>query len=280
MKIRIPSIGSLLGAFACAGGLFLSATTTQAAVVAVGVEGGAGPTYTAQNWSNPGVAKNFSVNGSNVYGSAGYYVLAPTLIDADTYEAVVAGNLNNGPTASPALQTPSVKPTFLNAEVQSLGGAWVNFPGYSIITRPDPSSVYRVGGISMATTVTGGNYGSFTDCVYFTVAPGANFRFGIMTDATGGFGARAFSIYEASSGGVTYSAALTQDGVPDLALFDINNTSGAAAQYNVALHLAAPAGGVGTFSMLTFDAIPEPSTWALLATGLCSVVFLRRRRTA
>jgi hypothetical protein len=279
MKIRIPSIGSLLGAFACAGGLFLSATTTQAAVVAVGVEGGASPTFKAQNWSNPGVAKTYSVNGSNVYGSAGYYVLAPTLDPAATFTAVTVGNLNNGPLGGPALQTPSVKPTFLNAEVQSVGGNWVNFADYAIITRPDPSAVYRVGGISMATTVTGGSYGSFTDCAYFTVAAGANFRFGIMTDATGAFGARAISIYEAYSGGVTYSAALTQDGVPDLALFDINNTSGAAAQYNVALHLAAPA-GVATYSMLTFDAIPEPSTWALLAFSLCTVVFLRRRRTA
>ncbi len=261
-------------------GLFLSTTTTQAAVVAVGVEGGASPTFTAQNWSNPNVAKTYSVNGSNVYGSAGYYVLAPTLDAAVTSTAVTAGDLNNGPLGGPALQTPSVKPTFLNAEVQSLGGTWVNFPGYAVITRPDPSSVYRVGGISMVTTVTGGSYGSFTDAVYFTVAAGANFRFGIMTDATGGFGTRAFSIYESYSGGVTYSAALTQDSVPDLALFDINNTSGAAAQYNVALHLAAPAGGTGTFSMLTFDVIPEPSTWLLLSAGLCVVFFLRRRRMA
>ncbi len=269
-----PATRNLLSAFACAGGLLLPAIS-QAAVTFVGVEGGGAPGYLAQNWSNPGAAKTYDVSGE-VYGSAGYYVLSPTLIDANTYEGVVAGNLNNGPTASPALQTQSVKPTFLLTEAQSLGGVWVNFGGYSIITRPNPSLVYRVGGISMTTAVTGGSYGSFTDATYFTVAAGADFRFGIMTDATGGFGAKAISIYESYSGGVTYSSALTQDGVPELVLFDIKNTTGAAAQYNVALHSAGPVGSTLTYSMLTFDAIPEPRAALLGSLGLLAL--LRRRR--
>jgi hypothetical protein len=273
MKNANPTTRNLLGAFACAGGLLLPATS-QATVTFVGNEGGGSP-YLSQNWSNPGVAKTYDVSGE-VYGSAGYYVLAPTLIDAGTYEGVVAGNLNNGPTASIALQTQSVKPTFLIGEAQSLGGVWVNFGGYSIITRPNPSLVYRVGGISMTTAVTGGSYGSFTDATYFTVAAGANFRFGIMTDATGGYGASAISIYESYSAGVTYSSALAVDGVPELVLFDIKNTSAVAAQYNVALHSTGLVGSTLTYSMLTFDAIPEPNTALLGSLGMLAL--LRRRR--
>lgn len=167
------------------------------------------------------------------------------------------GPLTNGPIAGPALPTQFSKPSFLAADPNSTGGTWVNFGGYANVTRAgDSSQVYRPGGISGTASVNGGAVGWFFDSSYFTAQSGAGFRLGIMVDAFGvaAYGVDAISIYDTSTATTIYSSPLTRDGMPDLVLFDIHNTSGGPVQYTIALHRAD--GSVVTgFSMLTFDAL-------------------------
>jgi hypothetical protein len=244
----------------------------QAAVVFVGVENGNGPTYTAQRWTDPLTPKTYATVGS-IYGTSGYYDLAPL---PDGPGAIYAAGTGNDITQQGTLFS---KPTGLSANPSIINGTWVNFPGYAITLNPSNTDTARIGAMSAGLTTPGGAFGYFNDFMTVPVDAGQSYRMGVMVDALGEaiYGAQAVSIYDSSSGIVTYSTSLTEDGVPELVFFDIKNTSGATVNYSVALHSNVVQ--TSGFSLVTFDPVPEPSTWALLGVGAW-VCLVRRRRLA
>jgi|GEM_PF-1892524 len=221
----------------------------------VGVESADAPTFRAARWSLPSEGKQFSVALNNVFGSSGYYVLAP---GADVpVRPVLNADIS-------AYGTAVKLPSFLSANPLAFPGTWVNFGGYALVTRPgavSASDYYRIGGISAAvrTVVNGaGVETKFADGFSFTLSQDATFRMGVMVDAFGNNGAYApdyVSVYDTSTGRAVYnSSALRRDGLPDLVLFDVDGRAGTS--YGVALHRKTPADGVVVgYSMVTFDAL-------------------------
>lgn len=242
MKITILSVllVSMLGAPA------------RAALTFVGVEGSAPPNNQAQRWSLAAEKKTFAVT-NNIYGSSGYYRLAPGK-DVPS-KPVTDGDITGFDTAL-------LKPDFLAAHPTPIAGTWVNYGGYALVTKPQPTGagdVWRIGGISAPVIATANGAGEETKyAAYFTfkLAADARFRLGIMVDAFKGGGDDGtyapdyISVYDDASKQVVYnSAALTRDSVADLVLFDIDGKAGNT--YIVALHRKTP--GLTGFSLITFD---------------------------
>lgn len=110
-------------------------------VTFLGVESGAPPNFAAQRWSLAAEKKTFAVT-NNVYGSSGYYCLAP---GADVPVKPVAGG------DITAYGTMARKPDFLVAHPAPVAGNWVNFAGYAVVTKPEVAAfddAFRIGGIS------------------------------------------------------------------------------------------------------------------------------------
>lgn len=229
----------------------LGCTVSHAGVIFVGVETDAAAT----TWSDPGETKTFAAEG-NVYGSLGYYVLAPSAADQTSTSTPVVNNDITGPQHQLAMPTQISSPDALAKDPWVVGGTWVNVPNYSIISKPDPKAGdFRVGAIS-SDTVEGGNVGAYKDFTYFLLKPGESVRLGILVDALGQalYAADAISVHEGSTGNVVYSEPLSRDGVPELVVYDLMNTSGSEVQFNIALHTQKP--GITGFSLLTFDPLP------------------------
>lgn len=234
---------------ACALSL-LACTVLHAELSFIGVE----VDTAATAWSDPTVKKIHAAK-DDVYGSSGYYVLAPGGEQGSTSTPVVGNNIA-GPKNQPASPTVILRPAALTAEPGVVNGLWVNFPGYALISQPDPKAgEFRAGGIS-SDTVEGGNVGAYKDFIFFSVKPGASVRLGILVDAFKhpAYAADAISVCEVATGAVVYSETLSRDGVPDLVVFDLTNLSGGEVQYNVALHTQTPS--LTGFSLLTFDPVP------------------------
>jgi len=91
--MKNPTTYLIRAGFVC---LLLAVQTASGQVITyVGSETGSpGNGFSVQNWSNPGVAKTYDIGGSEVYGSAGYYQIRPTLNSSpsNVSEAVGAGN--------------------------------------------------------------------------------------------------------------------------------------------------------------------------------------------
>lgn len=265
MKIKL-----VLSLFACIG-----VQSIQAAVSYVGFETGVGPTFTAQRWSNVLQLKTFNTAPSERYGTSGYYYLAPRPVGdpANTFAAVTGNDITQQGTLFS-------QPSALSANPSVINGTWVNFGDYAILDNPTATGNDRIGGISAVTAQVGGTYGQFDNFASLSVLAGQSFRFGVMVDALGAggaFGARAVSIFDPTNNTVTYSSALTMDAVPELVFFDISNTSISTQTFQMALHQTPGDSQTTGFSLMTFDPVPEPSTYALLALG-ATVVALRFRR--
>lgn len=243
MKITILSVllVSMLG------------TPVWASVTFVGIESGAPPDLKAQRWSLAAKKKTFAVS-NNVYGSSGYYCLAPGANNVPS-QPVTGGDITG-------FNTALLKPDFLAAHPSIMGGTWVNYPGYALVTKPQPTGAgdtWRIGGISAPVRNSADGAGEetkFKDFFTFKLATDARFRLGIMVDAFEGKGKYApdyISVYEDSSRKTVYnSAPLTPDSVPDLVFFDIDGKAGTT--YIVALHRTIPA--LTGFSLITFDKLP------------------------
>jgi hypothetical protein len=71
---------------------------------------------------------------------------------------------------------------------------------------------------------------------------------------------------------------LTRDATPDMAMFDI--AAGAGESFTAAVWQLSGTQSVAPFGLITFDAIPEPSSGLLSLVGLSSLgVWHRRRRS-
>lgn len=252
-----------------------SASGQTVVVTYVGSETGLpGNLYSVQNWSNPGVAKAYDIGGSEVYGSAGYYQIRPTLNSSpsNVSEAVGAGNnLGILAGANPTLYS---LPSFLSSATGD-AGTFVNFGGYSTYRGPNGSTLYRQGALSVSVnngpfnSPAGANASYFGTVMNFTLNASASFRLGLAVDSVGSgdFAPNYVGIYNALTGSV-FSEALTRDGNADMAFFDISGRSGDA--FTVALWQNAGTQSVAALSLATYDVIPEPSAGLLALFGLAS----------
>ena len=263
-----------------------SASGQTVVVSYVGSETGLpGNQYSVQNWSNPGVAKAYDIGGSEVYGSAGYYQIRPTLDSSpsNVSQAVGAGNdLGILAGANPTLYS---LPSFLSSATGS-AGTFVNFGGYSTYRGPNGSTIYRQGALSVSVSEgpynspAGANASYVGIAMSFTLNSTANFRLGLAVDSVG---SGDYAPNYISISGI-FSELLARDGNADMAFFDIQGISGDT--FNVALwqNVGAQTGGqVAALSLVTYDVIPEPSAGLLALLGLASAgAFhaLRKRRSS
>lgn len=244
----------------------------------VGSETGApGNNYSVQNWSNPGVAKTYDIGGSEVYGSAGYYQIRPTLDSSPSNVNEAVGGGNNLGTAAVSNPTLFSLPSFLSSATGG-AGTFVNFGGYSTYRGPNGSTLYRQGALSVSVnngpfnSPAGGNASYFGIAMSFTLNSTANFRLGLAVDSVG---SGTFAPNYISIGGV-FSDALTRDGSADMAFFDIQGTSGNT--FDVALWQNVGTNSVAALSLITYDVIPEPSAGLLAIFGLASLGVLHAIR--
>ena len=263
-------------------------STSHAVTISyVGTEpGGAGSGFATANWSNASVAKLYATGTSNTYGKNGYWQIRPIPDPAssDISEGVGAGN-NLGTSAGSFPTLSSGTPSFLSS-LAGGAGSYVNFGGYATYRGPDGSSLYRQGALSVQ--VSNGPFsppgasGSvfFGETLSFALTYSGTVRVGFAVDsvADGNFAPNYVGIYSNATGTVL-SSALTRDGVPDMAVFDIVNPAGES--FTVAQWQLAGTQSVSAMSLVTFDlvAVPEPSTCAILAGGGGLLAYgLRRRR--
>ena len=263
-------------------GFSFSERASAATVVYVGSETGLpGNDYSVQNWSNAGVAKAWNVSASEVYGSSGYIQIRPTSTVTPVRLEVSAGAGNDfgvNESTNPSLLS---KPNFIGPLTGS-AGSFVNLGGYSTYRGPDGTSLVRQGALSVAVnegpynSPAGGNASRVGIAMSFTLNTSANFRLGLAVDSVG---SRNFAPDYISISGV-FSDAITRDGNADMVFFDIQGIGGET--FNVALWQNKDdqlGGQAAALSLVTFDAIPEPSTALLALVGMgCLAIHSRRRR--
>ena len=283
--INARSIAALLTtAFA-----FAASTQCHAVTIAyVGTEPGVGPDYATQNWSNPAVPKAYATGTSNTYGKNGYWQIRPIPNPSGTttiYSAAAAGNdLGTSAGSFPTLWSGTL-PAFMSG-ITGGAGDYVNFGSYAIYRGPDGSALYTQGGLSVPVnqgpynTPSGANTGYFGLSAEMVLNFSGTVRVGIAVDsvADGTYAPNYVSIYSNSTGTV-YSSALTRNGIPDMAVFDIVNPAGET--FSVAQWQLNGTQSASAMSLVTFDTIvvPEPSSVALIAVGGVAVATgLRRRR--
>jgi hypothetical protein len=197
-------------------------------------------------------------------------------------ESVGAGNdLGVSAGSNPTL---NLAPVFLSS-ITGAAGTYVNYGGYPIFRGPDGSALYREGSLSVAVsngpydTPSGSNNGYFGEAFSFTVGTATTLRIGITVDTAGSgtYAPNYVSIYSNSTGTV-FSSLLTRDATPDMAIFDI--AAGAGESFTAAVWQLSGTQSVAPFGLITFDAIPEPSSGLLSLVGLSSLgVWHRRRRS-
>ena len=228
--------------------------------------------YVVQNWSLTSVAKQFNITGAERYGNAGYYQIRPTLKSApsDVFEGTSQGNDLGQTTGSET--TLSFPPSFLSS-ITGKAGTFVNFGGYPSYLGNDGSTEYRQGGLSVS--VGNGPYDSpagtdasyFGEVLQFSLGQRAKFRIGLAVDsvADANYAPNYVGIYNASTGSV-FSAALTRDGVPDMAFFDITGNAGDT--FTVALWQNTGSRSVAVLSLVTFDVSQVPADIILSASTI------------
>ena len=264
-------------------GFSFTERSSAATISYIGTQTSTDGVYEVANWSNSAVAKDFDLSGEK-YGTSGYYQIRPMPWDpgaASIGEATGSGNLLG--TNAGSNPTLSSAPSFLSS-ITGGAGTFVNYGGYGIFRGPDGSSLYRQGGLSVSVnngaydTPSGNNNGYFGVAFEFTVSTPTLFRIGVTVDANGGgtYAPDYVGIYSGSTGTV-FSSLLNRDAKPDMAIFEINALAGET--FAASVWQRSGTQSVAPVSMITFDAIPEPSTALLALVGMgCLAIHSRRRR--
>lgn len=242
------------------GGRSRTDSIQQTAIRFVGTEVGTeANSYPVQNWSNPSSPKAFNTSSSEVYGTAGYCQIRPiphpVPLDVSINSPVSAGN-DLGVTAL-TYPSPYVAPVFLGS-LSGEAGSFVNLNGYSLFLAPNGTSVVRQGALSVPVSQgpydspAGSNASRFGVAVQFTTKDAAFFRLGIAVDGvgTGLYAPDYIGIYNPSTGTV-FSTALTRNGTPDMAFFDL--TAQANDAFTIALWQNEGTQSVAALSLLTVD---------------------------
>ena len=258
----------------------------SAAISYVGTQTSTDGVYEVANWSNSAVAKAHDVDGGK-YGTLGYYQIRPMPWDpgaANIGQATGSGNLlGTEPIYASSNPTFSSPPDFLSS-ITGGAGTFVNNPGYGIFRGPDGSALYRQGALSVSVnqglfdTPSGSSNGYYGLAFEFTVSTPTAFRIGITVDSVGSgtYAPDYVGIYSAKTGTV-YSTLLTRDARPDMAIFEINAVANET--FTASVWQLNGTQSVAPFSMITFDAIPEPSTALLALVGMgCLAIHSRCRR--
>ena len=262
-------------------GFSFSEQASAATVQFVGSET-AGSNYLVQNWSNAGVTKLYDIGDSEVYGSSGYVQIRPG--PTSVYQPSVAdGNdLGVGAATNPTLLS---RPLFISS-VTGGAGDFINLGGYADFRGPDGSAIYRQGALVVPvnngpSSPEGIPSSYFGVAMHFTVNAGSYFRVGFAVDsmANGANSPDYVGLYSGSTG-TKVSSILTRDGNPDMAFFDIDTRGDSlSTAFDVGLWQKSGTQGVAGLSLVTFDAIPEPSTALLALVGMgCLAIHSRRRR--
>jgi hypothetical protein len=261
-------------------GFSFSERSSAATVTYVGSETGSpGNGYSVQNWSNADVAKAWNVGTSEVYGSSGYIQIRPTSNSTDLFQSAASGNnFGVGESSNPSLLS---KPSFIGSQTGG-AGSFVNFGPYSTYRGPDGSSLVRQGALSVAVnngpydSPAGANASYFGIAMSFTLNTTANFRLGLAVDSVGD---RNYTPDYISISNV-FSTAINRDRNTDMVFFDIRGVSGETFDVAFWQNSGDQAGGqAAALSLVTFDAIPEPSTALLALVGMgCLAIHSRRRR--
>lgn len=250
--------------------------TNQVPVVFVGSElGNPATSYAVQNWSNPGVAKQYNTGGSEVYGTAGYYQIRPVVpFEAGAAVSVsqAVGNGNDLGISAGTYPTLFAQPTFLSS-VTGRAGTLVNFNGYDAYRGPEGSTLYRQGALSVAVNEGPFNSPSGANASYtgvplqFILNKTAGFRLGLAVDsvADSAYAPKYISLFNTATGTV-FSAAQARNGVADMAFFDVYGSAGDT--FIVGLWQDAGEQTVAALSLVTFDALPDrPAGWATGSNG-------------
>ena len=223
------------------------------------VSSAASNNYAPQNWSSPSGPKEFALEGSQVYGTAGYYQIRPVATNSSTEFAEPVGATNNLGISAAADPTLSSAPVILSS-ITGGAGNYVNFASYPTFLGPDGSTIYRQGSLSVSAgtgpnnTPSGTNNGYFGQAFSFTTAMSATFRVGI---AVGTADAQAFapdyvSIFNTSTG-TKFSTLLVRDTTPDMAFFEIDAVAGET--FTAAVWQLAGSNSVAPFGLITFDVV-------------------------
>ncbi|MFN6044285.1 MAG: beta strand repeat-containing protein [Verrucomicrobiota bacterium] len=253
---HIHSLSSNLIPLILLGSVFSNANA--ATVTSVGVEeGGAGNSYSVQNWSNAGVAKVYDLGGTERYGTAGYYQIRPIADPASTTIGSAVGGSNDLGISEGTNPTLYSAPTILSS-ITGAAGTYVNYGGYGTYRGPDGSALYRTGGLSVSVsngpfnTPAGSNNGYFGSAFSFTMGMSATFRMGIAVDSVGSglYAPDYISVFNSGTGSV-FSSAMARNGSADMAFFDIDAVVGET--FSTAMWQLAGTQSVSPFSLVTFD---------------------------
>lgn len=283
MKIRAFAI-------ACAAATVVSmATSARAVTIAyVGTEpGDTASGFATQNWSNSAVAKLYATGTSNTYGKNGYWQIRPIPNPPSSTIYTPASSGNDLGVSAGSFPTLSTGTSSLIGSMSGGAGDYVNFGAYAIYRGPDGSSLYKQGGLSVPVnqgpfnTPSGSNNGYFGVTATFTLTYSGTVRVGIAVDsvADGAYAPNYVGIYSNATNTV-YSSALTRDGTPDMAVFNIVNPAGET--FTVSQWQLAGTQSASAMSLMTFDVIPlpEPSGFTILAAaGVVGGLFARRQRS-
>ena len=108
-----------------------------------------------------------------------------------------------------------------------------------------------------------------------TLTSDASFRLGIASNTLSDsrYGAEQIGVYSSTGAFITYSAPLTVSDLPNMTFFDISGNSGD--YFGISVYTTAA--NYVPVGLITFDAIPEPSTYGLLVLAIiCGLVSWRK----
>ena len=242
--------------------------------------------YATANWSNSAIAKLYATGTSNTYGKNGYWQIRPMPYPPSSTIYTPAGAGNDLGVSAGSFPTLSSGTSALIGSMTGGAGDYVNFNNYAIYRGPNGSTFYTQGGLSVPVnqgpynTPSGTNNGYFGVTSEFTLTYSGTVRVGIAVDSVGDarYAPNYVGIYSSATGTV-YSSALTRNGTPDMAVFDIVNPAGQT--FTVSQWQLAGTQSASAMSLMTFDVIPlpEPSAIVLVAIGgmACAVASMRRR---
>ncbi|MEM6821279.1 MAG: PEP-CTERM sorting domain-containing protein [Verrucomicrobiota bacterium] len=253
---------------ACLSLSILSAQDLTATVITYAGE----QTNLGDGWRTPGTAKTQDADGDNIYGTDGY-LMYYTGFTGSTFDFDFDVNFN----ASNAL------PSYVSITSDGADGS-LAASDFVDIDDPNNAPADFTSGVALANGLALGSEASLFNLTFNGLAPSTGVRVGVLVNNTPDRNPAAVRFTLDSDGAVSSSTA-TNPGVggqADYYFFDITDISDGDTFSFFATEdiLDSETGGEVRVGGFTFDtiAIPEPSTYALLALGSILLFGLRRSK--